>query len=160
MTQWQLPSLNRIVLDIPLRDDGMKDLWEAFGSQLQSVEFGKSVDFLTNDHLSACLNGCPILSEIYLYALFAAIPNPGTTHAAVSTIGLNAAANASLEEEDGEDKIAIEDYFRSISIPAYPSLQHIYLHGDWRELLSHPPLTQLCQSLEDEGVEIIACDHY
>lgn len=160
VNHWHLPSLHCIVLDIPLSEDGMQDLWKAFGRQLRTVEFGKSMDFLSADHVSDCLNGCPILNEIYVYALFTTIPNITTNHVNISTIGLNAAANSSLEEEDGEDKMAMKAFLDCISVQAYPSLRQMHLHGDWREMLSHPTLAQFFQSLQNEGVEVITCKRY
>ncbi|KAJ3502825.1 hypothetical protein NLJ89_g8713 [Agrocybe chaxingu] len=74
VSQWFLPSLKHVILDSPVVRDGSQAIWETFGEQLETLEFGKHVRFLISDFLTPCLMSCPNLKELNYYIFFTSPP--------------------------------------------------------------------------------------
>lgn len=153
---WSLPALTRIVLDIPLADLGLERIWETFGSQLRTVEFGKHVRFLMNDHITSCLRGCPNLTELNYFLFFNTTPNSEIRHESITTIALHAAVNELLQD-GGQICTHIEEHFYGFMSDVYPALRKILLYGQWRGIISHPRLAPMWQALKNHGIEFIGC---
>ncbi|KAF8079020.1 hypothetical protein FPV67DRAFT_1558172 [Lyophyllum atratum] len=138
-----LPALTNIIVDFPLVQMGLSHVWETFGSQLQTVEFGKHVRFLLDDHLTVCLHGCPNLIHLNFFLFFTMIPSPAKLHpTSIATIGLHAAQCCEH----------IEKHFDLLMSDVFPALRRIILHGEWRGIISHPRLAGMWCSLRDRGI--------
>ncbi|KAG5727015.1 hypothetical protein E4T56_gene16485, partial [Termitomyces sp. T112] len=72
---WSLPTLTNIIVDSPVAHTGLFHVWETFGAQLRTVEFGKHVRFMLDDHIAACLQGCPNLVELNYHIFFTMAPS-------------------------------------------------------------------------------------
>ncbi|KAF5384987.1 hypothetical protein D9615_001184 [Tricholomella constricta] len=151
---WSLPALTNVIVDFPLAQMGLSHVWEAFGAQLQRVEFGKHVRFLLDDHVADCLKGCPNLEELNFFLFFTMVPSPSQIrHASITTIRLHAAVNQLLQ--DGTAVCDhIENHFKVLMSDTFPSLRTIVLYGEWRGIISHPHLAPMWQSVRDRGVAI------
>lgn len=142
---WGLPALSRIILDSPVIGGSLEGIWQAFGSQLQVMEFGRHVRFLLADVLSACLLACPNLTEINYYLFFTAPPEIRHPHESINTVGLHAAANM-LFQNDGEVCSHLEQHLEILK-NSLPALRRVVLYGEWEGISSHPRFDHMLQSL-------------
>jgi hypothetical protein len=149
---WVLPSLARVILDSPMIGGGLDGIWEAFGSQIQAIEFGRHIQFMLNDVISPCLLACPNLSEVNYYLFFTAPPELCNPHESITTVGLHAAVNMLLQDE-AEVCSHLEQHFEILK-NSLPSLRRIILYGEWRGILSHPRLAPAWRSLYDRGTVV------
>ncbi|CAA7268026.1 unnamed protein product [Cyclocybe aegerita] len=136
VSQWFLPSLKHIILDSPVVRDGSQAIWETFGEQLETMEFGKHVRFLISDFLTPCLTSCPNLKELNYYIFFTSPPESDIVHSKLTTVGLHAHVNALLVE-GGSAWNLVEHHFEILTSPNLPALRRIVLYGDWRAVLLH-----------------------
>ncbi|KAF8167477.1 hypothetical protein B0H34DRAFT_779213 [Crassisporium funariophilum] len=150
VVHWALPSLTRIVIDSPLLEQGMHSVWEAFGNQLEVVEFGKHVRFLMNDNLSPCLDACPRLKELNFHIFFTVPAETNLEHTSLNTVGLHAQVN-SLLADGGTVWALIEQHFEVLANPRLSSLQQIVLYGDWRPVLCHHKFSLIKNKMRDSG---------
>ena len=151
VSSWSLPSLTFIVLDSPLPDSGWSSVWNAFGCQLKSIEFGKNLRFFSDDQLSHCLNGCPGLEQLNFYLYFTAPAENIQPHTSLTTVRLHAAVNDLLSNADDVVWAIIDHHFRVLSGSELPALRHIILHGDWHSVLHHPRFIPIKDKLQDRN---------
>ncbi|KAG6873834.1 hypothetical protein C0995_010446 [Termitomyces sp. Mi166 len=149
---WSLPALINIIVDSPVAHTGLSHVWETLGAQLQTVEFGKHVRFMLDDHITACLQGCPNLVELNYHLFFTMAPVRNIRHhSSISRIGLHAAVNQLLN--DGHKVCEhIEEHLAVFLDDTLPSLRRLVLHGEWRGIISHPRLAKLWQALDKRGI--------
>jgi hypothetical protein len=147
-----LPALTRVILDSPMIGGGLDGIWEAFGSQLQVIEFGRHVQFMLNDVLAPCLLACPNLTELNYYLFFTAPPDIRDPHASIVTVSFHAAVNMLLQDE-GKICSHLEQHFEILK-NSLPALRRVVLYGEWRGIISHPRLAPAWQSLYDRGTVV------
>ncbi|TFK41949.1 hypothetical protein BDQ12DRAFT_677431 [Crucibulum laeve] len=148
VTRWSLPALTRVITDSPVAEQGLDSVWETFGPQLKTVEFGKHMRFLLTDNISPCLKHCPSLEEFNYYLFFTEIPKATESHATLTTVGLNAAVNSFLV--DGESVWShLASHFDAWGGTTFPALRRIVLYGDWRSIIAHPRFPSLYKELQD-----------
>jgi len=141
-------------------DPWLDKLWETFGGQLQTIEFGKHVRFLLNDFISPCLQSCQRLNELNYFIFFAAVPSLQIPHAAISTVGLHAFINDMLHDGGRTLFEHLKQHFDVLmDRNSLPSLLMIRLYGDWEALLSYPDLTPTWQSLRESHITVEICDN-
>ncbi|RDB29483.1 hypothetical protein Hypma_015939 [Hypsizygus marmoreus] len=154
---WSLPSLLHVIVDFPLAELGMNRIWDTFGSQLRTVEFGRHIRFLMNDHVTSCLRGCSNLVELNYFLFFTSTPDLKVPHTSITTIGLHAAVNELLQ--DGEAVCShIERHFAIFMNGAFPALKRIFLFGEWRGIISHPRLAPMWRAANDHGIAFITSE--
>ena len=157
ITRWTLPSLTHLILDTPPVRDGLEDIWEKFGSQLEVVEFGRHVRFYMNDDLSPCLNGCPNLRELNFYLLFTSAPRTIEVHQNLSAVGLHAHMNDMLSTGDSLWGL-IETHFDVLCSTKFPALRRITLYGTWRSILGHRRFIPIQNKLWQSGRTLMLPD--
>ncbi|KDR85607.1 hypothetical protein GALMADRAFT_108906 [Galerina marginata CBS 339.88] len=150
ISRWSLPSLTHLILDSPPVKEGLHELWEIFGHQLQTVEFGKHVRFLMTDNLSPCLKGCPNLRQLNYYFFFTTPPEATQAHANLSVVGLHSHVNSLLADGSSIWNL-IEHHFEILCGPNLPLLKRIVLYGDWRLILCHPRFVPMHNKLRSCG---------
>lgn len=146
VSRWSLPSLTHIILDSLDLDLGL--IWDAFGNQLKSVEFGKHLRFFTCDRLSPCLNGCPGLEELNFYLYFTSPAGTIQPHNSLTTIRIHSAFNGLLFNDAAVWDL-IHRHFEFLCGSNLPALRHIILYGDWQFILDHPRFTSIRDKLRD-----------
>jgi hypothetical protein len=154
LSSWSLPSLTYIVLDSPLPDFAWGSIWNAFGRQLKTIEFGKSLRFFSDDQLSPCLNGCPDLEQLNFYLYFTAPAENIQLHTSLTTVRLHAADNDLLSNADSESVVwdLIDQHFKVLCGSDLPALQRIILHGDWHSILHHSRFISIRNKLQDTSI--------
>jgi len=152
ISRWSLPSLTHLIMDSPPVNpkDGFHTIWEAFGHQLQAVEFGRHVRFLMGDNLSPCLEGCPNLKELNYHFFFTAPADRSLTHANLTVVGLHSQMNALLSD-GGSLWNLTERHFEILSGPGLSALQKVVLYGDWKVILNHPRFGPIQTKLHASG---------
>jgi len=151
ISRWSVPSLTHLIMDSPPINpkDGSHIIWEAFGHQLQAVEFGRHVRFLMGDNLSPCLEGCPNLKELNYHFFFMAPADRSQSHANLTVVSLHSQTNALLL--NGKLWNLIERHFEILSGPGLSALQKVVLYGDWRPILNHPWFRPIQKKLHASG---------
>ena len=149
VSRWSLPSLTCIVLDTPLQDSNWRLIWDAFGSHLKAIEFGKHIRFLANNQLSPCLNGCPGLKELNFYIYFTLPEKDLQPHTNLTTVRLHAAVNQFLPDDALWQ--LIDAHFKVFCGSNLPALRHIILYGDWKPILHDPRFTSIQDKLREIG---------
>jgi hypothetical protein len=126
--RWSMPSLTCLIIDYPHihTDEGMHDLWEAYGAQLVTVEFGRHVRFLMSDFITPCIQGCPNLQDFSYYLFFTLVPTP-SLHPSISTIRLSLLDNPMLDTEPTCIWDIAEKHFDKFQDGSYPSLKTVQL---------------------------------
>lgn len=146
VSRWSLPSLTHIILDSLVLDLGL--IWDAFGNQLKSVEFGKHLRFVAYDRLSPCLNGCPGLEELNFYLYFNPPAKTIQLHNSLTTVRIHSAFNGLLSN-DAAIWDLIHRHFEFLCGSNLPALRHIILFGDWQLILDNPRFTSIRDKLRD-----------
>jgi hypothetical protein len=155
-TCWSLPRLTHVIID-SLQSVGI--LWEAFGPQLEVVEFGRSLRFLTHDFLTPCMESCPNLRELNYYICFTAPPmleSPG--HTALTSIAIHCAQNDIFDGTGLWDHVTKHfGFFRSGRIP---NLRRLRILGhDYPKspgFLDHPLFSSFQEACQDSGWDVQA----
>jgi hypothetical protein len=156
--RWTLPALTHLILDVPSSSSqGFLMIWDKFGSQIRTIEFGKHLRFLLEDSISPCIRGCPSLEEINYYAQFTAPPELRQAHYSLRTVGLHYAANPYLTML-GSGWLSLELHFITLLGPHLPLLRRIVLHGDWGEVVAHPRFQPILERFVREGRFIVYPD--
>ncbi|KAF7307453.1 hypothetical protein MIND_00539700 [Mycena indigotica] len=160
MQRWELPALENFVFDSPLVTGsiGSRLLWETMGSRLTTVEFGKHVRFLLDDHLGPCLRGCPLLRQVnyYLFITAALVAEENETFPNLECIGVSLSHTPFLggEAEEWEHLWRHVDVFCSGVLPNLHTLKlwdtKPILHSDIR-------LRDMRRRLETKGIVIQFC---
>ncbi|KAF9011064.1 hypothetical protein BDQ17DRAFT_1345402, partial [Cyathus striatus] len=145
--------LSQVIVDSPIPEHGLDTLWEAFGRQLRTVEFGKHLRFLLSDNIPSCLEQCPHLSEFNYYLFFTCVPHIREPHESVTNIGLHAAVNAFLDERMAWEHI--ERHFSILTGTAFPALRSITMYGNWQGIVSHPCFPALRERVYNGGRVLI-----
>lgn len=155
ISHWSLPSLTYIVLDSPPPDDsGWESIWNAFGSQLKTIEFGKSLGFFVDDQISSCLKGCPGLQELNFYLRFTLPAAYMQPHTSLTTVRLHAAVSHLLPNDAAVWDI-IDRHFKVLCGTDLPALRRIILYGDWKSILHDPRFASIRETLQNiEVLEI------
>lgn len=153
VSKWSLPALRRVIMDSPMVEHGLQGIWDAFGSQLRTVEFGKHLRFLIIDSITPCLRGCSYLEELNYFIFFTAPPEVPGISSPLTTIGLHAAVNSFLVDGPSIWNI-IEQHFQAFTIEAFPNLRRILLYGQWRGITSHKLFTPVRERLHARGCTI------
>ncbi|KAG6919047.1 hypothetical protein DXG01_009757 [Tephrocybe rancida] len=152
--RWSLPALAKIIVDSPVAHGqaGFSYIWEHFGEQLQTVEFGKHVRFMMEDYVSFCLQGCPNLEEFNYFPFFTTpLPQNSLRHTRIARIALHAAVNHILH--DGPTVCDhIEKHFSVFLDDTFPALRQLVLYGEWRGIIAHPHLAKIWEALEKRGI--------
>ncbi|KAI0345349.1 hypothetical protein BDW22DRAFT_1022028 [Trametopsis cervina] len=141
--RWSLPALRNIVLETYTHTPNFLEiLWCAYGSQIKTVELGKTLRFYVQDLLSTILARCPNLEELSYYIQFTAPPQPpAERHMHLHTIRLHALPNGIVDSSGSWAHI--QEHFNAFSRPFFPSLKHIILYGDWKPILDNPGFAKL-----------------
>jgi hypothetical protein len=144
-SRWSLPALTHVVLDLPV-----VGAWEMFGPQLQTVEFGRHLRFMIDDHLTPCIEKCPNLRNLNYYLFFTTPPHLSGSHPSLTCVGLHASVNSFLVEDESI-WCHIKTHFVLFTRQTFPSLERLRLYGEWRGILSHPHFLPLQHALQAQG---------
>ncbi|KAF9556405.1 hypothetical protein CPC08DRAFT_641625 [Agrocybe pediades] len=148
--RWTMPFLTHIILDSPPIEDGLQEIWHAFGHQLQVVEFGKHVRFLMAEDLTHCIQSCPNLRKLYYYLFFTNSASLSEAHENLTTIGIHLHVN-SLLYNGGDVWKLIERHFSTFCGPHLTALRKVVLYGDWRSILHHPRFAPIQDMIRTAG---------
>ncbi|ESK92136.1 hypothetical protein Moror_4787 [Moniliophthora roreri MCA 2997] len=149
--RWSLPSLTHIIIGA-LYIHNIESLWENYGEQLGSVEFGRHLGFLMGDHVGPCLASCPNLEELYYYIFFTLPPTFTDVHYSITSVGLHAATNMMVEDESIWK--LLENHFSALLGGALPELRHVHLFGDWDHILHDKRFAPSSARLRSGGYEV------
>jgi len=159
--RWQLPALSHIVVDLPQPGQGLNCLWDRYGTQLESVEFGRSLRFFMIDVIRPCLQGCPNLKELNYYILFtyAPLPKDIPTCPSVTSLGLSFSRSEIFDDENQMWDLIEAHFDLVLSTEVFPNIKKVRLYGDyhvgdWESILSHTRFEQIEGALRERGVEI------
>ncbi|KIL71584.1 hypothetical protein M378DRAFT_64786 [Amanita muscaria Koide BX008] len=155
VNSWSLPALSHMVIDAPgWSPVRLPLLWQAFGSQLRTVEFGKHVRFLLDDTVSLCVQNCPALEALNFFLFFTTCPKFVEPHSCLRRVGLHAADN-SIQTDSGTAWTSLDTHFDVLLGDYLPFLRHIVLHGDWSDAVSDPRFESILQHAQTVGRCII-----
>ncbi|TFK26702.1 hypothetical protein FA15DRAFT_615363 [Coprinopsis marcescibilis] len=133
ITRWNLPSLSRLILDVPVIGPLFPQFSDLMGSQLQVLELGKHVRFMMKDEVCAYLRTCPNLKEINYHVYFTAVPEPTDevdVFPMVETVGLSSASNMMVLAEDARWEM-VQGHINFLAGKSLPRLKRVVLHGKW-----------------------------
>ena len=154
LCRWQLPALAHLVFDQFQNPEAYWPLWEAYGSQVRSVEFGLSLKFYVIDFLAYVFAGCPGLEELNCYAHFTHPPPTTRTMEKLHTVGMHAHPNSFYPERSEEYWAHLERHFAAWSEPAFPALKNIMLYGDWEAVVADKEFERITKPLREKGCNI------
>ncbi|KAL1757334.1 hypothetical protein FB107DRAFT_209569 [Schizophyllum commune] len=153
-TRWSLPELRHLVLDSPLVGADIRALWDTFGQQLTTVEFGAHARFVMTDMVTPCLRACPNIREFNYHVFFTTPPDPDLHHDTLEVVGLHGAADQLI----GEGQMVWTHFRLHLGIftqDNFPSLRRIVLAGDeWRTLSKKPGFLVMLRDLSRESSAI------
>ncbi|KAF7302947.1 hypothetical protein MKEN_01257200 [Mycena kentingensis (nom. inval.)] len=154
MYHWAVPVLENLVLDVPFATDL---LWEALGPRLTGVEFGKHVQFLAEDHLGACLRGCPAVRELNYHILITAPPVLNAdvdVFPALESLGVHLTDVPRLEDE-AEEWASLARHFDAFCTDAFPNLRTLKLFGLTKGMAAHPRFVEIKKRVQAKGCMVI-----
>ncbi|KAG7099748.1 hypothetical protein E1B28_001561 [Marasmius oreades] len=132
--RWSLPSLSHLIIGA-LNLPSLSTVWEKYGEQLETVEFGKHLSFLQRDLVGPCVQSCPNLRELNYYIFFTLPPFFSEENSVVETIGLHAYPNEMLSDTTATWGL-LDGHFDTLFRGAFPMLRNIHLYGDWSPFLT------------------------
>ncbi|KAL1740819.1 hypothetical protein HDZ31DRAFT_46722, partial [Schizophyllum fasciatum] len=153
-TRWSLPALRHLVLDSPLVGADLRALWDAFGNQLETVEFGAHARFVMTDMVTPCLRACPNIREFNYHVFFTTPPHPDLCHEHVEVVGLHGAADLLI----GEGRLVwmhLGLHLALFTRTRFPSLRRICLVGEeWRALCQKPGFLVMLREISTENGDL------
>jgi hypothetical protein len=152
VSRWSLPSLSHVIA----QDNGhmLENIWNAFGPQLQVVEFGAHIRFYLEDQISHVLPKCPNLKQLNYYVMFTIKPEINTPHPSVTSVRLNSHP-CGLIDLGKETILQVDAHLKFICSPVFPKLQELILYGDWRSIKESPEFLHAEQSMISRGISIV-----
>ncbi|KAL0951698.1 hypothetical protein HGRIS_008374 [Hohenbuehelia grisea] len=151
ISKWTLPTLTNVIVDTPMRQ-ALGLIWEKFGPQLETVEFGQHLGFTVEDSMTLCLESCPNLVEINYHVIFATKPDNAWRHRTIQRVGLHLNPSFHLIVEEVWE--IIDGHFRSFTEEAFPNLKEIRLYGQWAETMFGTRFDQLRKAMARRGCAI------
>ncbi|KAI0034159.1 hypothetical protein K488DRAFT_46154 [Vararia minispora EC-137] len=137
ITTWHFPSLTHVVLESLYQSFTFSLLRDAIARQIECVELGRHMHFLTFDLLSMIISGCPNLRELNFYVFFALPPLITDAHTALQRLGLHAAPNVSMEERISPWQEIWAHARAFTNRETFPSLSEVVLYGKYWDNLIH-----------------------
>lgn len=157
LTRWQLPRLSHVILDAS-SDPHIHDIfWDAFGHQLEVVEFGSHLRFLAQDHVASLLKRAPALECLNYFIFFTHYPAlfEAQTHAGLISVGVHSQA---IMFQDFDEWAHLEQHFDIFAGPALPALQRVVLFGDWQRFTLDPRFQRLLCKFRGRTCDIFLAD--
>ncbi|KAF9270735.1 hypothetical protein L218DRAFT_915048 [Marasmius fiardii PR-910] len=133
--RWSLPSLSHLIIGA-LSLPNLSALWEKYGEQLETVEFGKHLSFLQRDLVGPCVQFCPNLKELNYYVFFALPPRFSEENNSIESVGLHAHRNEMLNSDSDATWGLLDGHFHALLGGSFPMLRNIHLYGDWSPFLA------------------------
>jgi len=155
ISKWHLPSLQHVILDGYTNVHMLQSIARSFGSQMRTLELGKSLKFLISDSLHPVLDACSALKELNYYVFFTRPPSVSPEpHPSLTTVRLHSAINLLLLENDDSYWSHINLHFAAFCSPSFPALKRVLLHGSWSFILDHPQCLPSMQKLIQRGCSV------
>jgi hypothetical protein len=164
--KWVVPHLQHVIADAPIKHaaHGLRMVWEMFGQQLRTVELGRSLAFILDDHITDVLVGCPNLERICYYVHFTSSASFGKSsmhkHPQLRAIGLHGAFNPIYAFDSPQYWELLEGHLTMIAnVHAMPSLKRVVLHGEnWSEIMRCSQFEAWMSLMKNRGCRLETSD--
>lgn len=158
-----LPSLRRLITETPLFN--FANLLTSNAHRIQSIEFGKSSDFLRTRCISRVFELCENIQELFIPAFFTnymALQHAARFGRSLKRVGIHSAPNEAMNVIDcGRGRWDsnwiwwhLSRVFSVFLSPAQTSgLESIKLYGtEWRDNVNNPRFTKLLEQARDSNM--------
>jgi hypothetical protein len=146
IARWELLALVHVVVEFGGHVATLQPLWDAFGPQLRSGEFGAHLDFRLNDYVTPLLATCA-LEQLALHVHFVGRPFRPLDSATLRRLHWHARPN--LAAAGASDAHVADHVHWLCGARRTPELVCLILHGDWAGLLQSARLREYLEFLQE-----------
>ncbi|KAJ7032009.1 hypothetical protein C8F04DRAFT_1108904 [Mycena alexandri] len=165
VSQWSLPALDTLILDVPLPHLSL--VWAAHGSHLETLELRKENGFLDSVYLTRCLQHCPALRKLNYYLFTTALPTEDAgSYPSVTAVSMHMAPDMHIarfapgpdSELSREEWGHLEQHILTLAGGLFPNLLRLTFYGTSQQMLSEERFAVVLKPLTDRGcaLEIVA----
>ena len=154
--RWELPSLVHVVVDFPVDNGGLEELWQHFGSQLCTVEFGRNIAFHMADQISTFLRSCAGVKVFNYFINFTIPPAEAllVEQPFLQCIGIHAFPCGILND----NWMHLNRHFDFLASQFLPALKRVILYGDWERTVDDPRISPALDRVREKGCVILYAD--
>jgi hypothetical protein len=127
------PSLVHLVVDSVCQETSNEFWSSTLSSQIRRVDLGHNMQFSIHDHMTPLLRHCTSLTTLNYYLHFTHPPVSSIQHTGLKNIGLHCRENLCQRDQSRRN---IQEHFTLLAGSAFPALEKVVLHGDWRPIVS------------------------
>ena len=154
--RWELPSLVHVVVDFPADHGGLEELWDHYGNQLCTVEFGRNLAFHMTDQISPFLRACVGVKVFNYFINFTAPPTESllVEQSSLKCVGIHAFPCGILLDNWRH----LNHHFDFLSSRFLPALKRIILYGDWQQTIEDSRISPALDRLTQKGCTVLLAD--